>query len=72
MATTMNEDPKKGFTGKPLIESDQVEVPYVPDHQGLGMLDVPFYEASPRRYWLTLVAIAAVGALGLAGYLMVG
>jgi hypothetical protein len=71
MATTMNED-KKESIGKPLIESDRVEVPYVPDHQGVGMLDVPFYEASPRRYWLSLVAIAAVGALGLAGYLMVG
>jgi hypothetical protein len=68
----MNKDTTKDSTGKPGIDSDRVEVPYVLDHQGAGMLDVPFYEASPRRYWLSLLAIAAIGVLGIAGYLMVG
>jgi hypothetical protein len=68
----MNKDTTKDLTGKPGIDSDGVEVPYVLDYQGAGMLDVPSYEANPRRYWLTLLAIAAIGVLGTVGYFMVG
>jgi hypothetical protein len=68
----MNMVSTKDLSGNSGIDSDGVEVPQVFEDRGVGMLDIPFYEASPLRYWLTLLAIAVLGVLGTAGYLMIG